>query len=169
MRSRSRSRSSILGSLFAIGALSAACAAAPAAPPVPSTAQLAGGPSSASAPRSASAPATSAPSLRIIKAETGAPDSQVRISVVSFHVAFSPTALSAPADKVWHLTLDLQDQLGMHNFTLESGPSVAERVFATPKVGVGRHEFDIPGLPAGRYLFVCTLHPETMRGTIDIG
>ena len=83
-------------------------------------------------------------------------------------MAFSPDSLTAPVDRRWHLTLDLQDRLGTHNFTLSSGPSVAERVFHTPNVGPGTHDFVVPGLPAATYAFVCTLHPETMKGTLEI-
>ena len=82
---------------------------------------------------------------------------------------FSVATLAAPADKTWTLQVDFKDPLGAHNFTLESGPSVAERVFQSPKFGTGKHDYVVPGLPAGNYVFVCTLHPETMHGVVEIG
>jgi hypothetical protein len=54
-----------------------------------------------------------------------------------------------------------------HNFTVASGPTFPERIFQVPDVA-GTHTFDIPALPAGSYFFICTIHPESMTGTLII-
>jgi hypothetical protein len=42
------------------------------------------------------------------------------------------------------------------------GRLAGERLAARP------YWYDIPGLPAGNYLFICTIHPESMTGTLII-
>jgi hypothetical protein len=32
----------------------------------------------------------------------------------------------------------------------------------------GTYTVDIPALPAGNYLFICTIHPDAMTGTLTI-
>ena len=83
-------------------------------------------------------------------------------------LAFDATSLTAPAGKTWHVKIDNQETFLKHNFTVASGKTVAERIFQSPNFGFGTSAFDVPALPAGTYLFVCTIHPETMTGTLTI-
>jgi plastocyanin len=163
-------RTRALPAVLLLGALASACssavpAAAPTEAPGASPAVTSAAPTRPAATSPSPAP-TSA--IILVSPEPSAPISNVKITLVSFGAKFSPVALTAPANERWHLSFDLQDRLGVHNFTISSGPSVYERVYATPKVGFGLHEFVVDGLPAGMYRFVCTLHADTMKGTIDI-
>ncbi len=101
-----------------------------------------------------------------------APDSGILVELTARAVRWSISLIDAPAGEVWHVTIDDQDpdrQVGLqHNFTVASGPSFPERIFQSPNFGFGIHSFDIPALPAGSYLFICTVHPEIMTGTLTI-
>ena len=101
--------------------------------------------------------------------DPNAPASGIVDKIAITDARFSVASLAAPANKTWTLQVDFKDPLGAHNVTVESGPSVAERVFQSGKFGPGKHDYVLPGLPAGDYVFVCTLHPETMHGVLEIG
>jgi len=97
-----------------------------------------------------------------------APDSGTVVQLVAVKTKWNPTTLTAPASKVWHVHIDNQDVSTLkHNFTVASGPTFPERIFQVPDVA-GTHTFDIPALPAGSYFFICTIHPESMTGTLII-
>jgi plastocyanin len=97
-----------------------------------------------------------------------APDSKTVVQLAAVNTRWDPTTLAAPAGKVWHIKIDNQDAAPMkHNFTIASGPTFPERIFQVPDIA-GDRTFDIPALPAGSYSFICTIHPETMTGTLTI-
>jgi plastocyanin len=77
--------------------------------------------------------------------------------------------LTAPAGKVWHVKIDNRDGAPEHhNFAVASGRTFEERIFQSPNFFTGTFTFDIPALPAGSYLFICTVHPGVMTGTLTI-
>jgi plastocyanin len=115
--------------------------------------------------------ATPSPTVAIVKITpiAGAPDSKTVVRLVAAQVRWDPTTLIAPAGKVWHVKIDNKDAPpAYHNFTVASGKTFAERIFQSPNFAAGTFTFDIPALPAGSYLFICTIHPETMTGTLTI-
>ena len=98
----------------------------------------------------------------------GAPDSKTVVQLVAVKTKWDPTTLTAPAGEVWHVKIDDKDALPTkHNFTVASGPTFSERIFQVPNIA-GLNTFDVPGLPAGSYLFICTIHPESMTGTLTL-
>jgi hypothetical protein len=126
---------------------------------------IASGSSASPAPR---------PSLVIVSPIPGAADSGVKVALTIAKIAWSTAAISAPAAQVWHLTIDDKDDASVvkdrvHNFTIENGPAFSQRIFTTGNFDLGTHSFDIPALPAGIYNFVCTIHPEIMKGTLTVG
>lgn len=139
-----------------------------AAMPSAGSAVIAGGSSTASAPPS--------PTVAVVKITPipGAPDSKVVLQLTAKGAKWSVSGLDAPAGKVWHVQIDDQDTTGSgfgvarHNFTVASGPTVPERIFQSPNFEIGTWTYDIPALPAGRYLFICTLHADFMTGTLAI-
>ncbi len=160
--------------LVAITLIVAACSAAP----VPSSPPPTATPSpSAALTRSATARAqrlakasrtASKPPIVKITPIPGAPDSGVLLKIVAASNRWDTSALSAPAAKIWHLELTNQERTVPHNFTVSSGPAYEERIYGTPNVKKGTFRYDIPALPAGSYLFMCTLHANTMTGTLAI-
>ncbi len=101
-----------------------------------------------------------------------APDSGVKIHLVakSDGSAFrwSVTELTVPAGQVWHLVMDNEDEDGPHNFAIAHKPELLTTIFGPTFRGIATHTFDIPGLPAGTYQFVCSLHANTMMGVLTI-
>jgi plastocyanin len=162
-------RRRVLWAIAAAGVLAAGCTgAAPAATP-PATPVLAANvaPVATPAPTAKPTPSPTA-AIVVVTPVPGAPDSNVVDQLASLDAKWSKTVLTAPAGKVWHVSVDATDPLGTHNFTLTSGPAVEQRLFQSPKFGIGVHKFDLPALPAGTYTFLCTLHPDTMHGTVEV-
>lgn len=148
--------------LVAITLIVAACSAAPVPSIPPPTATPS--PSAALSP----SPTASKPPIVKITPIPGAPDSGVLLKIVAASNRWDTSALSAPAAKIWHLELTNQERTIPHNFTVSSGPAYEERIYGTPNVKKGTFRYDIPALPAGSYLFMCTLHANTMTGTLAI-
>jgi plastocyanin len=84
-------------------------------------------------------------------------------------VRWVPTTLAAPADEVWHVQIDNQDgPPEHHNFVVASGKTVPERIYQSTNFNKGTFTFDVPALPAGNYLFICTVHADVMTGTLEL-
>jgi plastocyanin len=163
-----------LPSLVVAAALATACSTAAPAP----TSTGSPAPSAVSSPVASTTPSVApsvepsvAPSVEPsveatpgISGDPQAPDSHVTVKLAAVKIHYAPTELQAPADKVWHVKIDNQDAI-LHNFALQSG---SQLLFKTDTFGAGTQTFDVPGLPAGTYLFLCTIHPSAMRGSVVI-
>lgn len=99
-----------------------------------------------------------------------APDSGIVLGLVAKNSRWIPNELTAPAGKIWHVALDNQDGIdGVHNFVVASGRTFAERIFTSDRVpGGSTVTIDVPGLPAGAYLFICTIHPNQMTSELTL-
>jgi hypothetical protein len=159
----------ILAAVVAVGGCSApaapAAATAVASPTISPVATIAPTPS---APPS-SAPSPSAAIIVKIVPIADAPDSKIVIGLVAEGGRWDKYTLSAPAGKVWHIKVVSQEPIGHHHFVVASGKTFDERIYTgknlLPKATV---TYDIPALPAGSYLFICTVHPETMTGMLTL-
>ncbi len=127
-------------------------------------------------PSPAHAP-TPLPTAAIVKITPipGAADSGIVVMLAARGVAWSVGQIIAPAGKVWHVQIDMQDAVGSggfgvarHNFTVASGPTLPERIYQSPNFRSGTYTYDIPALPAGKYLFICTIHANVMTGSLII-
>jgi plastocyanin len=171
-----------LSALIVAGALlTAACSgAAPTTAPAAPSAQVAmAAPSATQAPTpkpTAAPTATPAATPTVAPTPTfsgdpNAKDSHVTDNLVVVNTRYAPTELTAPANMKWHVNIDDQEVAAngpigtLHNFTLSSG---AQKLFQTATWGPGERTFDIPGLPAGLYVFTCSFHPAAMHGTVEI-
>jgi plastocyanin len=79
-------------------------------------------------------------------------------------LAFDTSRLTAPADEGFALRLS-NDSSVAHNVSIydrDGEPLFTGEVFTGPRVV----EYAIPAISAGRYEFVCDVHPEQMTGTL---
>jgi hypothetical protein len=166
-----RTRCQTVALLVGVALLGGCAAATPQAAPTGTAVAIATGSPIASPtlttpsvqPTSTPEPSSSAPSL---SADPDAPTSNVTVKLAVVTRRFVDTELTAPADKTWKLEIDDQGtEAVMHNFTVVSGQLT---VYQTPFWGHGQSQFVVGGLPAGTYLFVCTIHPGPMRGALHI-
>ena len=86
------------------------------------------------------------------------------ITVVAKDIAFSPTAITAPAGKAFTLILDNQES-APHNIAISdaSGAVVFKGEIVTQK----QISYSVNALAAGSYPFKCEVHPN-MTGTITV-
>lgn len=149
-------------------AMFSACSSA-AAPPSPSSP-----PSVAPAPSATSTGAASptakpspTPAPPMPTPMAGAPDSGVVIQLTASNAAWDLKEITGPAGKAFQIAMTNKDN-GPHNLVVSSGTDVASRLATLDKFsGPATKSLDVPGLPAGTYLFRCTLH-DSMRGQLTI-
>jgi len=153
----------------------AACAQSPAASPEATKAPAVAVASPTVAPTPAPTPrpsptARATPVIVTVTPIPDAPDSGIVVQVVAKNYRWAPNELAAPAGAVWHVALDNQDPAAeVHNFVVASGPRLEERIFTSERFYGGTiAEFAVPALPAGAYLFICTLHAREMTGQLTV-
>jgi plastocyanin len=157
--------------LLVLSGCSASALPSPSASPAPSAVSVDG--TASPGPSTASAPASPAPrpTIAVIKITPipDAPDSKTVIKLFAFHVRWVPNALTAPAGQGWRVEIDNQDgPPEHHNFAVASGKTFAEQIYQSPNFNEGTFTYDVPALPAGNYLFICTVHPDVMTGTLEL-
>jgi len=115
-----------------------------------------------------------------VSPDPAAADSKVHHKLVAAKDRFDLAAMSAPADKTWHIDFDMQDdKFGRtpyhHDVAIAAGLTkdarnipFEGRIFTSTAYTLGKYTIDVPGLPAGTYTFWCTVHPGTMAGTLTI-
>jgi plastocyanin len=160
----------LLVAVVALGACSSSAAPSPggaAAPTTGTPAVTAVTPTSAPSTMPSLKPSPSVTAVKITPIQ-GAPDSKMTVQVVASHTKWIPADLTAPAGKVWHVKIEDRDSNQHHNFTVASGRTFEERIYQVTNFVQGSYTFDIPALPAGTYLFICTLHPESMTGNLTL-
>jgi cytochrome c oxidase subunit II len=88
------------------------------------------------------------------------------IELAAQNIAFTTTALTAPAGKDFTIHFKNQDATVLHNVEIKdaSGKSVFKGGFVT---GPAEINYPVNALAAGTYTFACTVHPN-MTGTITV-
>jgi plastocyanin len=108
---------------------------------------------SASAPPASAAPSGSAPA-----SAPAAPASGEVVTVTATNITWEQADLEVPADTPFTLELVNNDASVPHNVQIRDRAGTP--LFDTATFpGVETRSFDAPGLPAGPYQFVCTVHP----------
>jgi plastocyanin len=75
-------------------------------------------------------------------------------------MAFSTSALTAPADEPFQIVFDNQES-APHNVAIYRDSSASEKLFGSdPFSGPASVTYEVPALPAGTYFFRCDVHPE---------
>ena len=146
-----------------------ACGGAlPQAAPTGSAGSPVTSPLPASASSAASPSATPTPPSPQITLVPDAPDSGVTLKLVAEDHTWNLASLTVPAKKVWHLTIDNQDVETPHNFAVSANPGLITTILAMRFEGVATKTFDIAALPAGTYIFTCSIHPQQMKGDLTV-
>lgn len=161
-----------------IAVVLAACGSTMTATPAPRSTvepQSAASPAAVSPAGGANAPASvlgSQPVPGLATPNPDAPPSGLVLRLDAMNVRWHPAELHAPVDKRFQLELRNDDAAEQHNFLVANGqkPTVTGRLFVSGPAfgGPATRTYDVPGLPAGRYVFWCAVHPELMVGTLVV-
>ena len=90
------------------------------------------------------------------------------LKVTAKNVAYVETALTAKAGAPFKIDFDNQDAGVPHNVAIHQGSPTGTEVFKGAIFpGVATQTYDVKGLDAGTYAFVCSVHP-TMTGTLTV-
>jgi plastocyanin len=95
------------------------------------------------------------------------PSGTLTLPVVAASLAYSVSDLTAPAGTPFAIHFDNEDAGVSHNLAIRLGLSYLFNPAPVPGVTTVDY-FISSGLPAGKYRFLCTVHPETMLGTLTI-
>lgn len=91
------------------------------------------------------------------------------IDIVAADIAFEPTSITIPAGVDVRVHITNRDAAVPHNVALQAGPGFATKLIASEiMTGPAVNDLDIPGLVAGRYRFVCEVHPM-MTVEVQVG
>jgi mono/diheme cytochrome c family protein/plastocyanin len=87
------------------------------------------------------------------------------VTVTAQSIKFNPTELNVVADKEFVLSFDNQDKAVPHDVQIKGQDgSVVFKTDVFP--GVEKRDYTAPKLGAGTYEFFCSIHPQTMTGTL---
>lgn len=114
---------------------------------------------------SSGAGSSTAPSAAPSASAGASADAGTGVTVVAKDIAFSPTAITLPADTVTPVVLDNQDA-APHNIAIKD--AAGAQVFKGDiQSGQGKITYNVGALAAGSYTFWCEVHPN-MTGTVTV-
>lgn len=91
------------------------------------------------------------------------------VTIIASEIAFLTPSVAAPADTPLALTFENRDQLVPHGLEIHAGMTGAAPTLFGGEIidGPASRVFEVPALPAGRYLFACPVHAN-MIGMITV-
>ena len=111
-----------------------------------------------------SPPAVSQPAVSA--AASGSPSGNIQISAKVLR--FEQAAVEIPAGKEFKIDFDNKDSATVHDIDIHRNDPNGEVVFdGSTLSGPALASYDVPALSAGAYAFVCSVHPDEMRGTMS--
>ncbi len=93
------------------------------------------------------------------------PPLEADVAIASGPMQFDTDTLAAPAGADFML-LYVNDGPMPHNVAIYTDDSTRSALFVGEVIETGNIVYEVPAIPAGRYLFMCDLHPE-MNGTLQ--
>jgi len=107
-----------------------------------------------------------APSAAASAAPSSAPGATTTLQLTAENTQFDKVTLEAPAGVAFKIQLTNNDAGIPHNVEiLRDGVSVWKGAIFN---GVQVQTYDVPALAAGKYQFICTVHPNVMKGDLDV-
>lgn len=99
-----------------------------------------------------------------------APASDVVLHLVAKKVRWNVSTLDAPAGQTFQVeVLNLDGAPELHNFVVAIGAASGPRLYSGVNFrGPATRTYDIPGLPAGSYVFTCSIHADVMTGSLQV-
>lgn len=96
-----------------------------------------------------------------------------KVEVAAKNVKFDKECLAAPAGTPFQIVFDNQEAID-HNVAIyqsEEAQQAGEAALFQGEIFKGPKEvtYDVDPIPAGKYYFVCDVHPTAMKGTFNIG
>ncbi len=82
-------------------------------------------------------------------------------------VGFNTNLLQGPADEPFTIRMTNQDTV-IHNIAIAPAEGEPEIVVGPDVIGGGEGDLAVEPLAEGEYAFLCTYHPNTMKGTLSI-
>jgi plastocyanin len=99
------------------------------------------------------------------------PGGPVNVTIVAKNILFDPRSIRASTGAQITVTLDNQDAGVLHDITFYGGRTATGTPLAKtdtfPGVAQRTVSFTAPS-SAGNYAFRCTVHPDTMTGTLQV-
>jgi hypothetical protein len=91
-----------------------------------------------------------------------------QITIVAEAVKFDLATLNVPADTAFKLALDNRDPGTPHDVDILGADG--NKIFDGQDFpGVEIRVYDVPPIPAGTYPFICSIHPDLMKGELIAG
>lgn len=97
--------------------------------------------------------------------EGSPPPLEAGVTITSGPMQFDTDTLAAPAGADFTL-LYVNEGPMPHNVAIYTDDSTRSALFVGEVIETGNIVYEVPAIPAGRYLFMCDLHPE-MKGTLQ--
>ena len=90
------------------------------------------------------------------------------ITIVAKNVKFDKTTINAPANELFTITFDNEDEGTPHDVDIldEGGAKVFD---GHDFEGIKTETYEVPGLEPGTYKFECSIHPALMSGDLIAG
>ncbi len=97
----------------------------------------------------------------------------INVGTVTEQDLYDKTELVAPANEAFTITYNNPESFAEHNIALYTSEQAyeddEEAIAATAeKRGPVTQRLDVPALAPGEYLYICTVHPQTMFGTLRV-
>jgi len=90
------------------------------------------------------------------------------IQISAKYLRFEQVAVEVPAGKGFKIDFDNKDSATVHDIDIHRNDPNGEVVFdGSTLSGPALASYDVPALSAGTYAFVCSVHSEGMRGTMN--
>ena len=113
-----------------------------------------------------------APPASVVPGTTDSPGSspgtgQYTVQLIGQNIAFDKDTISAPPQQNFTIDFQNNDPGIPHNVEIQDAAG-AQLFVGEIFNGVDKRLYAVPALNPGDYTFLCTVHPQTMRGTLTV-